>query len=199
MRRWTSRRDTDESLTEVIERGFESLRARGLSEQEAADVAVQATLLAADKVAPAVAKTLMAKATRRTRRERRQERRIERRVRSQWGRALNRYYNAVMCLRQMGIELHERERARAEQEDDMVFEVLSGLHARACRIALEVLALLRSGFERGAMARGRTLHELAVLSIVIGEHGRNEEHADLAEKFLLHWQIAACKEAEDYQ
>jgi hypothetical protein len=189
----------DQSLAEFIERGFESLRSRGLSEQDAADVAVEATLRAADKVAPAVAKTLMGKATRRVRRERRRERQIERRVHRQWGRALNRYYIAVMCLRQMGIELHEREQTRAEQEDDKVFEVLSGLHARACRIALEVLALLRCGFERGAMARGRTLHELAVLSIVIGEHGRREEHADLAEKFLMHWQIAACKEAEFYQ
>ena len=200
VRKWASRRrNTDQSLTEFLGQGIDPLRARGLSEQDASDAAVQATLRAADKVAPAVAKALTRKAKRCVRREKRRERQIERRIQRQWGQALDQYYIDVMCLRQMGIELHERERKRAELEDDTVFEVLSGLHARACRIALEVLTLLRSGFERGAMARGRTLHELAVLSIVIGEHGRRDEHADLAEKFLLHWQIAACKDAELYQ
>ena len=199
MHRWTRRRKPEESLVEFVARGVDSLRARGLSEQDAADIALQATLTAAENVAPTAANALIKKAKRRVRRENRDQRRVEQDIVAQWGRALDRYRVSVMCLRQMGVELQTRERARVIQEDDAVFEVVSGLHARACRIALEVLTLLRSGFERGALARGRTLHELAVLSVIIGEHGRSDEHPDLAEKFLFHWQIAACKEAEDYQ
>jgi hypothetical protein len=59
--------------------------------------------------------------------------------------------------------------------------------------------LLSSGFPKGALSRCRTLHELAVTSIVIAEHGREPAHADLAEKFLLHQVVMEYKDALVYQ
>jgi hypothetical protein len=76
---------------------------------------------------------------------------------------------------------------------------LIGLYARACRVAREVHYLLSGGFPLGAFARSRTLHELAVITIVIAEYGREEEHADLADRFLQHAWIARYRDALVYQ
>jgi hypothetical protein len=42
---------------------------------------------------------------------------------------------------------------------------------------------LSSGFPKGALSRCRTLHELAVTSIVIAEHGREAAYSDLLSAF----------------
>ena len=49
--------------------------------------------------------------------------------------------------------------------------VLTRLHARACQVAAEILTLLRDGFADGAMARWRTLHEIAVVAMFVRERG----------------------------
>lgn len=62
-----------------------------------------------------------------------------------------------------------------------------------CRVAAEIGTLLRSGFPEGAAARGRTLHELAVVSFVI-----KDASPDVGERFLLHDGVGRCKDAESY-
>jgi Family of unknown function (DUF5677) len=76
---------------------------------------------------------------------------------------------------------------------------MTGLHARACRIAFEVHRLLATGFPMGALSRCRTVHELAVTSIILAEFGRQSAHADLAERFLLHSMVMSYKDALIYQ
>ena len=56
---------------------------------------------------------------------------------------------------------------------DYVFEALSRLLARACRIAEEVLVLLKAGYGQGALARWRALHEVAVVADLIAENGED--------------------------
>ena len=92
-----------------------------------------------------------------------------------------------------GIHLKEAD----DEEFDPVFEALIGLYARACRVAREVHHLLSGGFPFGALARSRTLHELAVITIGIADYGRDEAHADLADRFLQHAWIARYSDAED--
>jgi len=86
-----------------------------------------------------------------------------------------------------------------DEEFDAVFEALIGLYARACRVAREVHYLLSGGFPFGALARSRTLHELAVITIVIADYGREDEHADLADRFIQHAWIARYRDAKLYQ
>jgi hypothetical protein len=43
-----------------------------------------------------------------------------------------------------------------------LIDVLARSHARACQIAEEIITLLEAGFSDGAMARWRTMHEIAV-------------------------------------
>ena len=45
------------------------------------------------------------------------------------------------------------------------------LHARACQIANEIVTLLRHGYADGAMARWRTLHEIAIVMDFLCAHG----------------------------
>jgi hypothetical protein len=75
-----------------------------------------------------------------------------------------------------------------------------GLQARACRVALEVFALLRAGLGAGALARARTLHEISTISAVLASHGTTDgEHPDLADRYLAHAHVVTWLDAVEYQ
>ena len=74
------------------------------------------------------------------------------------------------------------------------FEILFSLHGRACQVAEEVVCLLSNGFADGAMARWRTLHEIAAVGCLIRDHGD-----ELAERYEQHQVIEAWKAALQYQ
>jgi hypothetical protein len=95
---------------------------------------------------------------------------------------------------EVGAEFNDHYRETAAKEGDLVFEVLTRLHARACRIGSEVMALMRSGFADGAHARWRTLHEIAVVSIFISKHGKQ-----VAERYLDHEIVESYKSAVQHQ
>jgi hypothetical protein len=73
-------------------------------------------------------------------------------------------------------------------------DVLTRLHARACQVSSEVLALVRQGFPDGALARWRTLHEIAVTCLFI-----SEGDDVLAERYVLHQAIESWRAAIEYQ
>lgn len=73
-------------------------------------------------------------------------------------------------------------------------EALTRLHARACQIANEVLWLCQGGFADGAMARWRSLHEVAVVSVFIAEHDE-----DLARDYLDFQAVEAERSAARYE
>ncbi|MBV8754912.1 MAG: hypothetical protein JO328_18815 [Hyphomicrobiales bacterium] len=72
--------------------------------------------------------------------------------------------------------------------------VLTRLHARACQIAEEMICLLSNGFADGAMARWRTLHEIAAVSLLISEHGD-----ELAERYIAHEIVETRRAALQYE
>lgn len=71
--------------------------------------------------------------------------------------------------------------------------VQSRLHARACQVSLEVVTLLQSGFADGAMARWRTLHEIAVVMMLLSDGGDT-----LAESYRLHEAVESSRAAHEY-
>ncbi len=83
---------------------------------------------------------------------------------------------------------------KAVESNDLVYEVMKRVHARACQISNEILCLLRGGFADGAFARWRTLHELAVISFFIRKHGNR-----IAEQYLEFELIENYKEMLEYQ
>lgn len=74
------------------------------------------------------------------------------------------------------------------------FAILIKLHARSCQIAEEIVCLLSNGFADGAMARWRTLHEVAAVGYLIQRHGD-----ELAERYEHHQIVESRKAAIQYQ
>jgi hypothetical protein len=88
-------------------------------------------------------------------------------------------------------EALQREEARRRRKTEKLRRLLIRLLTRACQVTDEIACLLENGFADGAMARWRTLHEIAVVATVISQHGE-----DIAERYLAH-QFVESKRAMD--
>ncbi len=75
-----------------------------------------------------------------------------------------------------------------------LIDVLARSHARACQIAEEIITLLEAGFSDGAMARWRTMHEIAVVASFIAANGE-----DAAQRYVAHQAVESKKASSDYQ
>jgi hypothetical protein len=117
---------------------------------------------------------------------------FEERLRERWGQALDTLTLFRLWCLDAGMILQER--YGSATKGDWVYAALVRLHARACLVAAEVLALLGGGFASGAHARWRTAHEIAVVGAFIAEHGQ-----DTAERYLLHEAIESNRALPDYQ
>ncbi len=116
------------------------------------------------------------------------------RLRQIWGKALDLLEILLGTSLQAGIEFNRKLRSKAHQENDLVFDVLTRLHARGCQIAKEIHILLSHGLADGAHARWRTLHEVSVIAGFISEHGQ-----EVAERYILHTGIESYKAALQHQ
>ncbi|MCA9893758.1 MAG: hypothetical protein KC615_12300 [Anaerolineae bacterium] len=108
-----------------------------------------------------------------------------------WGEALNSLAVLVHTSQAFGDEFNQSHQSEAEANDDVVFEVLRRLHARACLIGQEVNTLLANGFADGAVARWRTLYEVCVVAHYIKDHGK-----ECAKRFILYQAIDTYKELQ---
>jgi hypothetical protein len=98
----------------------------------------------------------------------------------------------TMC-REWCQEAHEHEAAREKGKQEKVQWLLIRLLVRACQVTDEIICLLENGFADGAMARWRTLHEIAVVAVVIAQYGEN-----LAERYLAHQAVESKKAMDKY-
>lgn len=125
------------------------------------------------------------------RHERKQEREFTKRLGDRWNKPLSLLRMLVTISTDFGALTVER-----LQQDNSVSELTNAqcrLHARGCQVAREVLSLLQDGFADGAMARWRTLHELAVVAMVLTEGGDS-----LAERYRLHGAVESRRAAAEY-
>jgi Family of unknown function (DUF5677) len=116
------------------------------------------------------------------------------RQREKWGKPLDLLFMLLEAARESGEEYAATFQKVAEAEQDFVFLALCKLHARACLVASEVHWLLEGGYASGAMARWRTLHEIAVVGCFLRENCQA-----VAERYLLHHEAEAFKSATDFQ
>ncbi len=119
---------------------------------------------------------------------------FQKRLAKRWRKPLKLLEMFLAIVLETGDDFNREFRARAAEEKDYVFEVLTRLHARACQIASEILVLLKSGHADGAHARWRSLHEVAVIGTFIESAGN-----ETAEKYLLHDAIESYRSARQYQ
>lgn len=111
-----------------------------------------------------------------------------------WKRALDLFEMITILTLEAETSFNQKYSQRAVMEKDVIFDTLIQLHARACHTASEVRSLLASGHATAAFSRWRTLHELAVVALLIRDYGQ-----DLAERYLFHEVIESVKGAEEYQ
>ena len=119
---------------------------------------------------------------------------FEKRLTKHWGQPLHLLELTVEIAQEVGTGVGDQVASGEVIVDEHTFKALWAIHARACQTSRAILALLRSGFADDAHARWRSLHELAVVSNFIVEHGEA-----VAEKYLLHEVIQQRKLARAYK
>jgi len=80
----------------------------------------------------------------------------------------------------LGHVINSAERPRAVEAENAKFEALIRNHARVCRIGKEALCLAASGFASGALARWRTMHEIAAVCLFLRQHSE-----EVSRRYLL--------------
>jgi hypothetical protein len=119
---------------------------------------------------------------------------FEKRLLKAWKKPFNLLEMFIVIAYEAGEEINVEIRKDNLPNDKYLLEVLMRLHARACQIASEILVLIKSGYSDGAIARWRTLHEIAVVASFINKHGN-----EVAERYLLHDGIESFKVANQYK
>lgn len=147
-----------------------------------------------DRISLIVKKTLDKNSASMLREHRKIRRYFEKRHNKLWEKGLNLLHTFIVISYEAGEDLNKLLREDAVKENDLVFDVLTRLHARSIQVAYEVLFLLESGFADGAHARWRTIHEISVVSLFIKKYGK-----EIAERYLLHEVIESYKAMSQYQ
>lgn len=76
----------------------------------------------------------------------------------------------IVTCTEIGEDFNSTNRDRAIRENNVKFDTVVRLHARACHISSEILWLLKGGFADGAHARWRALHEVVVTALFLVAH-----------------------------
>jgi hypothetical protein len=173
----------------VLEKRLEDPRLQEAAEKEGfgAQLASETQKICAD-VASSMVETLLERAPGMLVEHRAVRTRFEGTTEEVWGEALDLLQMFLVICTEAGDDVNRRQWDPAFRADDHTFHALIRLHARACLVSSEVLTLLRAGYPSGAHARWRTLHELAVVSYFIREHGN-----EIADRYLRHDVIQAYK------
>jgi hypothetical protein len=130
-----------------------------------------------------------------SRRERRELTGFRKRLYNRWKVPLESLRMLLTMSRELGDSVSQEIRRSPDAfSRKHLIDVLSRSHARACQIAEEIVCLLEGGFADGAMARWRTLHEVAVVATFVAAHGE-----DLAERYVLYQAVESKRAADDYQ
>jgi hypothetical protein len=112
------------------------------------------------------------------------------RLAERWGQGLD----FCELVRQVSLEAGAEYHAKHRGDGLLRHEVLARLHARACLVAGEIVALLRLGYASGAHARWRALHEVAVVAWFLA--AGDEE---LSQRYRQYEHVESLAAARDYQ
>ena len=116
---------------------------------------------------------------------------FRKRVCDRWKIPLEGLHMMLTMSRELGDSVNQEIRQSPDASSRRhLIDVLARSHARACQIVEEILCLLEGGFSDGAMARWRTLHEVAVVSSFVAAHGEG-----LAERYVLHQAVESQRAA----
>ena len=119
---------------------------------------------------------------------------FRRRLNGRWGQGIGKLRMLLTISREFGAGINAEARPTTPSGQEHLTDVLLRLHARACQLTDEILCLLTAGFADGAMARWRTLDEIAVVAFFVQKHGE-----EVAERYIDHQSVESWKAALTYQ
>jgi hypothetical protein len=126
--------------------------------------------------------------------QRRDLRGFHKRLDERWGAGIEGLRMLVTIAREFVNEFNKDGRAAGGGPSPKTFDVLTRLHARACQINEEVICLISNGFADGAMARWRTMHEIAAVAYLLNKYGDQ-----LAERYIAHQIVESRGAAIQYR
>ncbi|HWP97885.1 MAG TPA: DUF5677 domain-containing protein [Syntrophomonadaceae bacterium] len=119
---------------------------------------------------------------------------FEARLLRRWAKPLNMLEMLIVISLESAEMLLSNDDFVTSQEHSFLFQVLANIHARAIQISYEILCLLRGGYPDGALARWRTLYELAIVALFLDKHGN-----EVAERYFGYQAIENYREMLEYQ
>jgi hypothetical protein len=114
-------------------------------------------------------------------------------IEGRWGTPLGQLRMLLTMSREWCQNISVRESRRRNHKNRRSRKLLIRLLVRACQVTDEIQCLLENGFADGAMARWRTLHEIAVVAAVILQHGD-----DIAERYIAHQAVESKRAMDKY-
>jgi hypothetical protein len=126
--------------------------------------------------------------------ERKHQQRFVKRIHKLWKNPLDLLAMMITLCIEFGSNFNDAFRKGEIEENPVVVEVITRLHARGCQVAQEILVLIQSGFADGAHARWRSLHEIAVTAFFIAKHGE-----ETANRYLLHDAVESYRSSKLYK
>lgn len=157
------------------------------------DAVSESVIAVADELTVPILSVLRRRWPRQHRRESRAASGFRDRLANRWFEPLDLLAMMLAIAREFGAMQSERLHAQKDVAP-AVLDVVTRLHARSCQVADEVLVLLQNGFADGAMARWRTLHEIAVTALFIADGDENT-----AERYAAYEVVEALDAARDYR
>lgn len=179
----------DATLNSAFDRILHKSIATGLSEQQAAERLSDAVQPAVKSAAGEIVQQLDIKAPKVLKETLQSRRGFERRLARTWRRGFEALEKLLLTYVEYGSEFYASGVADDSIRSQQRFRALVELHARSCRVAREIQALLHAGLPDGALARWRTLHEIAVVALVLAQEDESVAHAYLEHGIIQRWKL----------
>jgi len=119
---------------------------------------------------------------------------FEKRLQKRWKKPFDLMDILINVVAEVGQAQTKKFAKNPNQSNKFQREALVKIHARSIQISHEILNLLKGGFADGAIARWRSLHELAVISFFL-----REQNDEVSERYLMHDIMKKFKLAKDYK
>ncbi|MFJ6729646.1 DUF5677 domain-containing protein [Streptomyces sp. NPDC091281] len=188
----------DDKFHEYVMKIIEESGIEVTEEQALTDIAAGSVEKFADRMGTRVADHAL-KNRKSFRANRKMDQGFNRRLYRRYKSAFEAYAIASACAREAGEEVATKPRESLTDSQAATLHALISIHAKACRISGEVYALLGNGYPEGALARCRTMHEMAVIAGSLADCVDDPDNNDLAIRYLDHEVVDLLSSAKQYQ
>lgn len=184
---------------EILKTINELCEENGINPNEIPDVIDETIESAATKTAKSMFEIINKDMPKILRAKRKEIKSFEKVHQKRWRRCLELLELQLVISEEISQEFHNNFDQNNEETDNALdytsLEALHNLHTRAVLVGREILCLLRAGYADGALARWRSLHEIAVIiSFICIAENRQE----ISTRYILSREVQALKSMKDF-